>query len=189
MTVLKVKWNKNNYDVDISSINHSIAFKEIILQLTGVPIDRQKLMCKGAWIGTLKDDVSFTNISFKEGQLCTLMGTAESIPVPVEKVVFIEDMTSEEKMLHSVVKTSAGLSNLGNTCYMNSTIQCLRHNTELIEALKDSPKQNSVVSSLYSTFDELNRSEESIMPGRFVLNVRRQFPQFAERFFTLFYNK
>lgn len=31
----------------------------------------------------------------------------------------------------------AGLTNLGNTCYMNATVQCLKVVPELREALKD----------------------------------------------------
>ena len=39
----------------------------------------------------------------------------------------------------AAVVAPAGLENLGNTCYMNSTFQCLKRVNELREALKNMP--------------------------------------------------
>ena len=44
-------------------------------------------------------------------------------------------MSAEEKALN-VEKIPAGLRNLGNTCYMNATLQCLRHMPELQMGLR-----------------------------------------------------
>ena len=49
-----VKWNKQQFDVDLDLAGGVLQFKTQLFSLTGVPVDRQKLMAKGAWVGTLK---------------------------------------------------------------------------------------------------------------------------------------
>ena len=72
-----------------------------------------------------------------------LMGTAEGneLKAPAQQIKFVEDMTPEEKAAALKAKTGivipAGLENLGNTCYMNSVMQCLKRVNELRESLKD----------------------------------------------------
>ena len=70
------------------------------------------------------------------------MGTAEGneLKAPTKVMKFVEDMTPEEKARALQEKIGfalpAGLENLGNTCYMNSTVQCLKRVNELKEHLK-----------------------------------------------------
>ena len=61
MVALKIKWNKLSYDDFVIEPQKGVAhLKQKIYELTGVPADRQKLMAKGAWVGTLKDDAGDT---------------------------------------------------------------------------------------------------------------------------------
>ena len=62
----------------------------------------------------------------------------EDIPkeiTPAERTQFVEDM--DESQLQSAMKLPAGLTNLGNTCYLNATVQCFKTVPELKNALLD----------------------------------------------------
>jgi hypothetical protein len=52
----------------------------------GVPVDRQKLMAKGAWIGVLKDDADLGALPIKPGLAIMLMGSADVVAAPAAPV-------------------------------------------------------------------------------------------------------
>lgn len=81
------------------------------------------------------------------------------------------------------VALSAGLKNMGNTCYMNATVQCFRHMPELRDALipvRPSSIGTAFAGALRDTFKTLDSAGASIFPMQLVGNLRTSFPQFAQ---------
>jgi WD40 repeat protein len=91
-----LKWNKNVYDFEFPKNSAGRFLKEKVYQLTQVPIERQKIMGKGAWKGMLKDDFDFATLQTDVLKL-TLMGSAEVLAKPATTTTFVEDMTLEEQ--------------------------------------------------------------------------------------------
>ncbi|KAH9415307.1 Ubiquitin carboxyl-terminal hydrolase 14 [Dermatophagoides pteronyssinus] len=131
---VKIKWNKETYDLELDTNESPSVFKAQIFALTGVSTDRQKVMFKGSVIK--EDEWNSTMLkSIKNGATFLMMGSAGELPTePQEKAVFVEDMT--EKELADAFDQPSGLINLGNTCYLNATIQSLSTVPELRESLK-----------------------------------------------------
>ena len=131
MVLVTLKWNKLTFEkIELDQAAPVAAFNEVVQRLTHVPADRQKLQAKGLWIGFLKGDANFSAMKITEGHVLTLTGTADEVVMAETPITFVEDMTEKEKAASGVV-FPPGLKNLGNTCYLNSTMQCLRLMPEL----------------------------------------------------------
>ncbi|QRW24540.1 ubiquitin carboxyl-terminal hydrolase [Rhizoctonia solani] len=154
-------------------------FKEAIYQVTGVPVDRMKVMIKGALLKQLE------GVNPKAGQTFTVIGTAGPLPKPPSTPIdFFADM--DERELASVSKTPVGLQNLGNTCYMNSTVQALRAIPELQTALDPvtgtpTTAQHRLAMALRETYKAMGKTTEGFPPLILLTNLRAVFPQFAEQ--------
>ncbi|XP_011313663.1 ubiquitin carboxyl-terminal hydrolase 14 [Fopius arisanus] len=189
---VKVKWGKEIFpNVEVNTEEEPMLFKAQLFALTGVQPERQKVMLKGM---TLKDD-DWGNIKLKDGVTVLMMGSKqEDMPVePMEKPIFVEDMNEAE--IATALELPAGLTNLGNTCYLNATVQCLKTVPPLRDALKNFPgglatvggssvpslvPAQSITASLRDLYEAMDKGA-SLRPIVLVQMMHLAFPRFAEK--------
>uniref|UniRef100_A0A4W3K0Z1 Ubiquitin carboxyl-terminal hydrolase n=1 Tax=Callorhinchus milii TaxID=7868 RepID=A0A4W3K0Z1_CALMI len=182
-----VKWGKEKFEgLELNTDDPPVVFKAQLFALTGVQPERQKVMIKG---GTLKDE-EWGNIKVKSGMTLLMMGSAEELPVePAVRPLFVEDMSEEQ--LASALELPCGLTNLGNTCYMNATVQCLRSVPELNDSLKRykgalrasanmTPPQY-ITAAFRDLLESMDKTSTSIPPIILLQFLHMAFPQFAEK--------
>lgn len=140
--------------------------------LSNVPVEGQKIMIKGK---VLKDQDDLSKMGLKDGMMVMMMGTAEDkgLKAPEQPVKFFEDMTPEEKA-RAMNQTLAlvpppGLKNLGNTCFMASTLQAFKRVNELKNALKNVPQPGQSVDSRLAfaggkLMDQLDQVKDDVEP-------------------------
>jgi len=129
-----------------------------------------------------------------------MMGTpsSDTLKAPTQKPVFLEDMTEEQRAKQKGV-IPVGLQNLGNTCYMNSTLQTLRFVPELQEELlrykaPAAPAPASfmaeyglggantdLVGALRDLYKQMGSTLTGFPPIAFLQTLRTAFPQFAQQ--------
>jgi len=82
---------------------------------------------------------------------------------------------------NAVAKIPVGLENLGNTCYLNSVIQCLRVAPKLKTALSEYKQSDGFIQQLKELWELMDNAGEAPKPLAFLMNLHMNFPIFAER--------
>jgi len=181
---VSVKWGKELYkDVEVDTTQSPLVFKSQLYTLTSVPPERQKVTIKGS---LLKDE-DWGKAVPKDGATVLLLGTADAISVeaPKNAPVFVEDLPEEEQDINGTKAYGSGLTNLGNTCYMNSTVQCLYSVGGLQAALAKycpaaADPSTKLVAATKELFADLKKGGAAFPPFKFLMTLRERFPQFAQ---------
>ena len=188
--IIKVRWNKNYFSVDRTPLKTILDLKNEIQKHSLVQSDEQLMILKGKVLQDV-DNISMV----PSNSLITMLGAPpKGVEKQVKQYIFKEDLTDEQRMQLLREKGEEivfGLNNLGNTCYLNSTIQCLGRIPELRTALKNYTTQNptaynspdaskKLTYAWGSTYKMLDTATEPVTPMQLVRVIREINPMFAE---------
>lgn len=200
MIHVNVKWGREVFkDVELDMSDESPHdFKIKLFSLTGVVPDRQRLIKAGKIIGDAWGDQSD---KIKEGSLLMMMGSQMEIPVIRRKRSprslsrrLLDDIISNRRQVSEVISTisvnrkktgfTAGLKNLGNTCYLNAVVQLLYTASELRQLLRTHPLKESasnkeVLKALLNLWDEMETTSGSVRPIALLEKLRVAYPDFG----------
>ncbi|VBB26833.1 unnamed protein product [Acanthocheilonema viteae] len=188
-----VKWGKERFEVDANMEDPPLQLKSQLFSLTGVNPDRQKVLVKGR----ILDDNSWNGCELKDGMVMMMIGSGGVVPPPPLINRPEENSECMEAETSNSIVLPAGLKNLGNTCYLNATLQCFKVIPELRDALNkysESVQSASVdsdggskaltaaVRDLYRMMDnQKSKNYGGVIPLIMIQVVHNVFPQFAAR--------
>lgn len=75
----------------------------------------------------MKDDADWKSLGIKEGHTFMLMGSAEEVKAPTEKIVFMEDLTEDQATAMQQVIRLQSAFNLALGCFPSRTHKSWKH--------------------------------------------------------------
>ncbi|EME32638.1 ubiquitin carboxyl-terminal hydrolase 14 [Galdieria sulphuraria] len=187
---IQVKWQKQKFSISIDKNQPIRVFQEELYRLTQVPPERQTIL--GFKGGKLTKDKDWDSCGLKENMSIVLIGSADEVPKAPTSVQFIEDVAPHgEDSLQLWDGLPCGMVNVGNTCYMNATVQCLSTADYLLHSIREYCKQHpsprtaseKLVSALFQVFVSLHTTPciGPVVPMELLQQLRNVNPQFQER--------
>jgi ubiquitin carboxyl-terminal hydrolase 14 len=181
-----IRHQGKKYEVDVDVSEPGATFKYQVYSLTGVQPENQKILIKGKQV---KDDTEMSTLGLKPAQAIMVLGQPGAAPVrfeaPKEKPRFVEDIDGNDASLQS--NTPGGLTNLGNTCYLNASLQAMRSIPELQDSLVNRFQGDATNTSptlarhLREVYSRMSTSHAAYVPQFFLNTLRTLNPRFAER--------
>ncbi|RNC53139.1 ubiquitin hydrolase, partial [Trypanosoma cruzi] len=163
MATVKVKWGKELLEITVSLQSTVGAFKEKLLQLTQVPVERQKIM--GLKANASKDDATLSQVGVTDGKTLMLLGAAAEPPQTKEPPPSpaAASNTTAVQAPAAATRMPTGLRNIANTCYMNAAVQMLHLVPELIELLQ-SRKNDTLLHSMGELYKTMEANKDPVTP-------------------------
>lgn len=176
---LSIKNAGKVHDIEVNENTTGLEFKQKIQEVTQIPVDRQKILIKG---GKLSDDTLLSSLKINAKAPIMVLGTPDK-DLPTNKPkqhVFLEDLN--ENQLVKVSQDPSGLVNLGNTCYLNSSLQAIYAIKDIANKVEGySSNSSAFITTLKGIFKAMDKKQEDVNPSLFLMQFRHQFPQFAEQ--------